>query len=162
MKVNRKKKNLIKKEIKINKFENEVVIFFKLSLEWSTDSCLKRKVFIKNQKHQPNIVEITHLCIMHRVHTSRKNSTKKKNPPYTSSNYSSLEFSDSFFFNLSLLVPFSLSLGWLNLITHFLLCPPTLSGTFFLVTGLAEPHNSLSSLSTLSDELAPTVIIVPW
>jgi hypothetical protein len=29
-----------------------------------------RKVFLKNQKHQPNIVEITHLCIMHRVHTS--------------------------------------------------------------------------------------------
>jgi len=35
-----------------------------------TDNCLKRKVFLKNQKHQPNIVEITHLCIMHRVHTS--------------------------------------------------------------------------------------------
>jgi hypothetical protein len=33
-------------------------------------SCLKRKVFFKNQKHQPNIVEITHLCIMHGVHTS--------------------------------------------------------------------------------------------
>jgi len=32
--------------------------------------CLKRKVFLKNQKHQPNIVEITHLCIMHEVHTS--------------------------------------------------------------------------------------------
>jgi hypothetical protein len=31
---------------------------------------LKRKVLLKNQKHQPNIVEITHLCIMHRVHTS--------------------------------------------------------------------------------------------
>jgi hypothetical protein len=27
------------------------------------DGCLKRKVFLKNQKHQPNIVEITHLCI---------------------------------------------------------------------------------------------------
>ncbi len=27
-------------------------------------------VFFKNQKHQPNIVEITHLCIMHGVHTS--------------------------------------------------------------------------------------------
>jgi len=37
---------------------------------WGTNSCLKRKVFLKNQKHQPNIVEITHLCIMHRVHTS--------------------------------------------------------------------------------------------
>jgi hypothetical protein len=35
-----------------------------------TNSCLKRKVFLKNQKHQPNIVEITHLCIMHGVHTS--------------------------------------------------------------------------------------------
>jgi len=35
-----------------------------------TNGCLKRKVFLKNQKHQPNIVEITHLCIMHRVHTS--------------------------------------------------------------------------------------------
>ncbi len=35
-----------------------------------TNSCLKRKVFLKNQKHQPNIVEITHLCIMQRVHTS--------------------------------------------------------------------------------------------
>ncbi len=34
-----------------------------------TNGCLKRKVFLKNQKHQPNIVEITHLCIMHRVHT---------------------------------------------------------------------------------------------
>jgi len=31
---------------------------------------LKRKVFFKNQKHQANIVEITHLCIMHGVHTS--------------------------------------------------------------------------------------------
>jgi hypothetical protein len=30
----------------------------------------KIKVFFKNQKHEPNIVEITHLCIMHRVHTS--------------------------------------------------------------------------------------------
>jgi len=40
---------------------------------------LKRKVFLKNQKHQPNIVEITHLCIMHRVHTSlAKFSTSKK------------------------------------------------------------------------------------
>jgi len=28
-----------------------------------TNGCLKRKVFFKNQKHQPNIVEITHLCI---------------------------------------------------------------------------------------------------
>jgi len=35
-----------------------------------TNGCLKKKVFLKNQKHQPNIVEITHLCIMHRVHTS--------------------------------------------------------------------------------------------
>jgi hypothetical protein len=34
------------------------------------DNCFKKKVFLKNQKHQPNIVEITHLCIMHRVHTS--------------------------------------------------------------------------------------------
>jgi hypothetical protein len=30
----------------------------------------KIKVFLKNQKHEPNIVEITHLCIMHRAHTS--------------------------------------------------------------------------------------------
>jgi len=35
-----------------------------------TNSCLKKKAFLKNQKHQPNIVEITHLCIMHGVHTS--------------------------------------------------------------------------------------------
>ncbi len=35
-----------------------------------TNGCLKRKVFSLNQKHQPNIVEITHLCIMHGVHTS--------------------------------------------------------------------------------------------
>jgi hypothetical protein len=35
-----------------------------------TNGCLKRKVFFKNQKHQPNIVEISHLCIMHGVHTS--------------------------------------------------------------------------------------------
>jgi len=35
-----------------------------------TNGCLKRKVFLKNQKHQPNIVQITHLCIMHGVHTS--------------------------------------------------------------------------------------------
>jgi hypothetical protein len=35
-----------------------------------TNGCLKRKVFLKNQKHQPNIVETTHLCIMHGVHTS--------------------------------------------------------------------------------------------
>jgi hypothetical protein len=26
--------------------------------------------FFKNQKYEPNIVEVTHLCIMHRVHTS--------------------------------------------------------------------------------------------
>jgi len=30
----------------------------------------KIKVFLKNQKHEPNIVEITHLCIMHGTHTS--------------------------------------------------------------------------------------------
>jgi hypothetical protein len=30
----------------------------------------KIKVFFKNQKHEPNIVEITHMCIMHRVHMS--------------------------------------------------------------------------------------------
>ncbi len=35
-----------------------------------TNGCLKIKFFLKNQKHQPNIVEITHLCIMHGVHTS--------------------------------------------------------------------------------------------
>jgi len=35
-----------------------------------TNNCLKKKVFLKNQKHQPNIVEITHLCIMHGVQTS--------------------------------------------------------------------------------------------
>jgi hypothetical protein len=34
-----------------------------------TNGCLKRKVIFKNQKHQPNIVEITPLCIMHEVHT---------------------------------------------------------------------------------------------
>jgi hypothetical protein len=28
------------------------------------------KVFLKNQKHETNIVEITHLCIMHGAHTS--------------------------------------------------------------------------------------------
>jgi len=28
----------------------------------------KIKVFFKNQKHEPNIVEITHLCIMHGAH----------------------------------------------------------------------------------------------
>jgi hypothetical protein len=38
--------------------------------EGGTKDCLKRKVFLKNQKHQLNIVEITHLCIMHGVHTS--------------------------------------------------------------------------------------------
>ncbi len=32
----------------------------------------KIKVFLKNQKHEPNIVEVTHLCIMHRVHTSNR------------------------------------------------------------------------------------------
>jgi hypothetical protein len=39
---------------------------------WGGDQRLfeKIKVFFKNQKHEPNIVEITHLCIMHRVHTS--------------------------------------------------------------------------------------------
>jgi hypothetical protein len=30
----------------------------------------KIKVFLKNQTHEPNIVEITHLCIMHEVHNS--------------------------------------------------------------------------------------------
>ncbi len=37
-----------------------------------TNGCLKRKVFLKNPKHQPNIVETTYLCIMHGVHTSTK------------------------------------------------------------------------------------------
>jgi hypothetical protein len=32
------------------------------------NGCLKRKVFKKNQKHEPNIVEISHLCIVHGVH----------------------------------------------------------------------------------------------
>ncbi len=31
----------------------------------------KEKFFLKNQKHEPNIVEITHLCIMHGVHTRK-------------------------------------------------------------------------------------------
>jgi hypothetical protein len=35
-----------------------------------TNGCLKRKDLKKNQKHEPNIVEITHMCIMHGVHTS--------------------------------------------------------------------------------------------
>jgi hypothetical protein len=35
-----------------------------------TNGCLKIIFFLKNQKHQPNIVEITHLCIMLGVHTS--------------------------------------------------------------------------------------------
>ncbi len=35
-----------------------------------TNSYLKIKVFFLNQKHELNIVEITHLCIMHRVHTN--------------------------------------------------------------------------------------------
>jgi hypothetical protein len=30
----------------------------------------KIKVFFKNQKHEPNIVKVTHLCIMHMVHSS--------------------------------------------------------------------------------------------
>ncbi len=30
----------------------------------------EKKSFLKNQKHESNIVEITHLCIMHRVHTT--------------------------------------------------------------------------------------------
>ncbi len=36
-----------------------------------TNGCLKRKVFFKNQKHEQNSVEITHLCIMHRLQTQR-------------------------------------------------------------------------------------------
>ncbi len=38
---------------------------------WGGDQRLfeKIKVFLKNQKHEPNIVEITHLCIMHEAHT---------------------------------------------------------------------------------------------
>jgi len=38
---------------------------------WGGDQRLfeKLKVFFKNQKHEPNIVEITHLCIMHGAHT---------------------------------------------------------------------------------------------
>ncbi len=45
-----------------------------------TNGCLKRKVFLKNQKHQPNIVEITHLCIMHGVHTSNKLKRRRTGP----------------------------------------------------------------------------------
>jgi hypothetical protein len=37
----------------------------------------KIKVFFKNQKHEPNVVEVTHLCIMHRVHTNTFGSTKQ-------------------------------------------------------------------------------------
>ncbi len=36
----------------------------------------KIKVFLKNQKHEPNIVEVTHLCIMHKVHTNINEHTK--------------------------------------------------------------------------------------
>jgi hypothetical protein len=35
-----------------------------------TNGCLKTIFFFKNQKHDPNIVEITHLCIMHEAHIS--------------------------------------------------------------------------------------------
>ncbi len=31
----------------------------------------KIKVFLKNQKHEPNIVEITHLCLRHGAQTSK-------------------------------------------------------------------------------------------
>ncbi len=37
---------------------------------WDQRLFEKIKVFLKNQKHEPNIVEITHLCIMHGAHTS--------------------------------------------------------------------------------------------
>jgi hypothetical protein len=37
----------------------------------------KIKVFLKNQKHEPNIVEVTHMCIMHGVHTSIYNAQKE-------------------------------------------------------------------------------------
>jgi hypothetical protein len=36
---------------------------------WDQRLFEKIKVFLKNQKHEPNIVEVTHMCIMHRVHT---------------------------------------------------------------------------------------------
>jgi hypothetical protein len=47
---------------------------------WRGDQRLfeKIKVFFKNQKHEPNIVQITHLCIMHGVHTSIKQSKVSK------------------------------------------------------------------------------------
>ncbi len=38
----------------------------------------KIKVFLKNQKHEPNIVEVTHMCIMYRVHTSNNNHNNNK------------------------------------------------------------------------------------
>jgi hypothetical protein len=45
--------------------------------EWGggTNGYLKRKVFLKNKKHALNIVEITHLCIMHQQRTQRVNAS---------------------------------------------------------------------------------------
>jgi hypothetical protein len=40
----------------------------------------KDKSFIKKLKHEPNIVEITHLCIRHRVQTSN---LLKNDTPYS-------------------------------------------------------------------------------
>jgi hypothetical protein len=37
---------------------------------WNKHKQKKDKSFFKTLKHEPNIVEITHLCIRHRVHTS--------------------------------------------------------------------------------------------
>ncbi len=41
---------------------------------------IKDKSFIKKLKHEPNIVEITHLCIRHGVHTSIYIYNKISNP----------------------------------------------------------------------------------
>jgi hypothetical protein len=58
-----------------------------------TNGCLKRKVFLKNQKHQPNIVEITHMCIMHGVHTSNIKLQWQSHEDVNYMNFSSIQTS---------------------------------------------------------------------
>jgi hypothetical protein len=51
------------------KSEKETLYFYHLKKKQKTHKNIKNKSSKRKLKHEPNIVEITHLCIMHKVHT---------------------------------------------------------------------------------------------
>jgi hypothetical protein len=58
------------------KSEKETTLFLLYKIIIKTENTLKKKIkdksSLKKLKHEPNIVEITHLCIRHGVQTSVK------------------------------------------------------------------------------------------